>query len=128
MTPFIESRDILGDRDALRSRANRDGCLFVKGLVDKEAILEARRDIAAVLQEEIWIDAGTDPFEAVTSHHAVVSGMDEFKPVYDRVQRIESFHTLAFDAGITRVIEGLLGSEVLLQPSNIARFIFPTEL
>ena len=52
--------------------------------------------------------------------------MDEFKPVYDRVQRIESFHTLAFDAGITQIIESLLGPEVLLQPSNIARFIFPT--
>ncbi len=128
MTPFVESSDIRGDRDALRSRADRDGYLFFRNLVDREAILEARRDIATVLQEEGWIDASTDPFEAITHHHAVVSGMDEFKPVYDRVQRIESFHTLAFDAGITQIIESLLGPEVLLQPSNIARFIFPTLL
>ena len=127
-TGFVESNDIFNDAKELRQRADRDGYLFFKGIVNKEAALSARRDIATVLQEEGWIDEGTDPLQAITHHEAVVSGMDEFKAVYDRVQRIESFHTLAFDPSILKVIESLLGQEVLLQPSNIARFIFPSLL
>ncbi len=128
MNPFVDSSDIRDDGEVLRQRADRDGYLFLRGLVDKEAILQARRDIAAVLQEVGWIDAGTDPDEAITNHPPHVSGEPEFSPVYDKVQVLESFHTLAHNAEIQRVVGQLLGDDVLLQPSNIARFIFPTNL
>lgn len=128
MTPFVESNDIREDREALRRRADRDGYLFLKEVVDREAILAARRDIAATLQEVGWIDAGTDPFNAITSHPALVSGMEDFKPVYDAVQKLESFHALAHDPTLFHIVEALIGLDVLLQPSNIARFIFPTNL
>ncbi len=128
MTPFVDSSKLRGDAEAIRRRADRDGYLYLRGIVDEEAVLEARRDIAGVLQEVGWIDAGTDPDEAITSHPPHVSGEPEFSPVYDRVQLLESFHTLAHDEAILEVIEHLLGDDVLLQPSNIARFIFPTNL
>lgn len=128
MKPFVESSDIANDGDALRRRADGDGYLFLRNWVDKEAVLAARRDIAAVLQDAGWIDAGTDADEAVTSHPPHVSGETEFSPVYDRVQMLESFHTLAHDEAILEVTGHLLGYDVLLQPSNIARFIFPTNL
>ncbi len=128
MKPFVDSTDIKNDEEGLRRRAARDGYLFIRDFVDKGAVLEARQDIAGVLQDVGWIDAGTDPLEALTSHPPHVSGEPEFSPVYDKVQRLESFHTLAHDATILRVIGHLLGDDVLLQPSNIARFIFPTNL
>lgn len=128
MRPFVESNDLSNDGEALRRRADRDGYLFLRNWVDKGSVLAARRDIAAVLQEAGWIDAGTDPDEAVTSHPPHVSGEPAFSPVYDRVQMLESFHTLAHDGAIMEVTGQLLGDEVLLQPSNIARFIFPTNL
>ena len=128
MTPFVESNDILADDDGLRSRADRDGYLFLRDFVDGEPILKARRDIAATLQEVGWIDAGTDPSAAKTSQPACIAGTDEHKPVYDRVQKLESFHTLAHNDALFRITRALLGPDVLLQPSNIARFIFPTSL
>ncbi len=128
MNPFVDSTDVKNDAESLRSRAERDGYLFIRDFVDKGAVLEARRDIAGVLQDVGWINAGTDPLEAITSHPPHVSGEPEFSPVYDRVQLLESFHTLAHDAAILRVVGHLLGDDVLLQPSNIARFIFPTNL
>ena len=128
MNPFVDSSDISKDGAALRSRAERDGYLFLRNWVDGESVLAARRDIAAVLQDVGWIDAGTDPGETVTSHAPHVSGEPEFSPVYDRVQLLESFHTLAHDEAIMEVVGHLLGGDVLLQPSNIARFIFPTNL
>ena len=39
---------------------------------------------------------------------------------------LESFHTLAHDRALWGLMEVLLGSDVLLQPSNIARMIFPS--
>jgi ectoine hydroxylase-related dioxygenase (phytanoyl-CoA dioxygenase family) len=101
---------------------------FCETSVDKQAVLEARRDITAVLHEVGWIDAGSDPDQAITSHPPHVSGEPEFSPVYDKVQMLESFHTLAHNEAILEVIGHLLGDDVLLQPSNIARFIFPTNL
>jgi len=128
MTPFLESNDILADDDALRSRADRDGYLFLRNLVDGEPILKARRAIASTLQEAGWIDAGSDPSEAKTCHLARIAGTDEHKPVYDRVQKLESFHSLAHNHALFRIARVLLGPDVLLQPSNIARFIFPNSL
>ena len=126
MIPFVESNDIRENTEALRRRADRDGYIFLRDVVDNEAILETRRDITAILQDAGWIDEGADPAEAITSHPALVSGMEAFSPVYDRVLRLESFHTLAHDTAIFDLMERLLGSDVLLQPSNIARFIFPS--
>ncbi|MDP6699962.1 MAG: phytanoyl-CoA dioxygenase family protein [Candidatus Latescibacteria bacterium] len=128
MAPFVESNDIPADDDASRSRADRDGYLFLRDFVDREPILEAQRDIAATLQDVGWIDAGTDPCAAKTSHPARIAGTDEHKPVYDRVQKLESRHTLAHNDALFRIARALLGPDVLLQPSNIARFIFPTGL
>ncbi len=128
MKPFVESNGLSNDGEALRRRADRDGYLFLRNWVDKEAVLAARRDIAGVLQDAGWIDGGMEPEEAMTSHPPHVSGEPEFSPVYDRVQRIESFHTLAHDEKIMAVTGHLLGDDVLLQPSNIARFVFPTNL
>ena len=39
---------------------------------------------------------------------------------------LESFHTLAHDQAVWGLMEVLLGPDVLLQPSNIARMIFPS--
>ena len=128
MTPFVESNDIQNDTNALRHRAERDGYLFMRAFVDVEAILKTRRDITTTLQKAGWINAGTDPLEAITSHPACISGQEEFKPVYDIVQRLESFHTLAHATPLWNIVERLLKEEVLLQPSNIARFIFPSKL
>ncbi len=128
MTPFIETNDILADDDALRSRADREGYLFLRRLVDREPILKVRRDIASTLQDAGWIDAGRDPSEANTCHPARIAGTDEHKPVYDRVQKLKSFHSLAHNYALFRIARVLLCPDVLLHPSNIARFIFPNSL
>ncbi len=128
MAPFVESSDIRDDGAALRRRADRDGYLFLRDFADKAAILEARRDMAAILAGVGWTDAGTDPDEAITSHPAVLAGTPDFTPVYDTIQCLESFHSLAHDAAILDLLAEILGPDVLLQPSNIARVIFPSGL
>ena len=42
--PFTVSNDILSDGEALRARVEREGYLFLRGLIDTEAILATRRE------------------------------------------------------------------------------------
>jgi ectoine hydroxylase-related dioxygenase (phytanoyl-CoA dioxygenase family) len=126
--PFVESNEIINDSAALRCRADRDGYLFLRDVVDGKSILETRRDITAILQGVGWIQEGTDSFEAITTHPAILSGMEEFKPVYDEILKLESFQSLAHANIFFTLAEALLGPDVLLQPSNILRIIFPSDL
>lgn len=126
MQPFVESHDILDDGDALRHRAERDGYLFFRGLVDGTAVLETRRDMVAILRDAGWLDAGTDPMAARSTQPARIAGTPEFIPIYDAIQHLESFHSLAHDPNLLNVMETLLGADRMLQPSNIARVIFPS--
>ncbi len=128
MKPFVVSNDIRDDSAALRQRADRDGYLFLQDLANKEAILEARRDIASILNGVGWLEVGTDPGEAITRHPAVLAGTPDFTPVYDTIQCLESFHSLAHDTAIWSLLQRLLGPDMVLQPSNIARVIFPSGL
>lgn len=44
---------------------------------------------------------------------------------YAAIQRLESFHRLAFSPGLLRLLEGLLGSPVVVHPAKIVRVIWP---
>ncbi|MEM7533295.1 MAG: phytanoyl-CoA dioxygenase family protein [Chloroflexota bacterium] len=125
MKPFIESNDIQHNTEALRQRAKRDGYLFFRDFVNKESVLETRRDITAIIRDVGWIDEGTDPMDGITTHPVRLAGTPEFTPVYDTILKLESFNTLAHDPAIYDCLERILGPDVLLQPSNIARVIFP---
>lgn len=128
MNPFIESNSIIDDGIALQERANRDGYLFFRDVINRDSISEVRRDITEILQRFSWIQEGTDPLEAITTHTAVLEYTEEFEPVYDEIMKLESFHSLAHNSAIFNLAETLLGMDVLLHPSNIARIIFPSGL
>ena len=128
MRPFVESNDIRDDSAELRRRAASDGYLFFREFADAESILQTRRDITAILEGVGWLDKGTDPFEALTTQRARLNGTEEFDPVYDLMQRLESFHTLGHDGAITDLLERLFGQQPMLQPSCNIRVIFPSRL
>jgi len=123
VNPFTESHNT--DPDSLVSNADRDGYLFVRNLLNVDAILSLRRDIATILQDVGWLKPESDPSEAITSRAPAIAGTPEFTPIYDTIQKLESFHTLAHDSKLLDVLTALLGPDRLLQPSNIARVIFP---
>ena len=125
---LIKSNNIQYDAFALRNQAEQNGYLFFSDLVDPNMIMEVRREITSILQEVGWIDVNTDPLLAITSHEARLTGSPEFSQVYDMIQCLESFHSLAHHISLLQITERLLQSDVLLQPSNIARVIFPSQL
>ena len=64
------------------------------------------------------------PWDAISTVDAKLMGTPEFSPIYDTIQRLESFHTMAHDKEILGVAESLLGEPAMPQPSTIARVMF----
>ena len=128
LSPFVESGDLFDSPDQLRTRAAESGYLFFRDIVDNESILRLRRDITRIVEKAGWLDDGTDPFDAISTQEAKLASTSEFTPIYDAIQRLESFHTMAHDPGVIGVASSLLGEPAMPHPSAIARIIFPTRL
>jgi ectoine hydroxylase-related dioxygenase (phytanoyl-CoA dioxygenase family) len=124
--PFLESNDALEDPDELRARMQRDGYLFIRGLIDTAAIREVRRGILTLCRDAGWLAEGSELIEGIAAPgERHVEPEPDYMVVYDRVMRLESFHALAHDPAMLAMYCDLLGEEVLVHPRDIARIIFP---
>ena len=122
--PFLESKDLLAAPDQLRERAQHDGYLFVHDVVNHDSVLRLRRDVTNILQNAGWLDDDTDPMDAISTIDAKVMGTPEFNPIYDTIQRLESFHTMAHNKELLEIAESLLGEPGMPQPGTRARVMF----
>ena len=124
-TPFTESNDLLDRPSDLRTQALENGYLFIRALVPDRSILRLRRDIAAILDGAGWLDDGTDPLDAISTQEAKLNRTPEYIPIYDAIQKLESFQTMAHEPALLKVAEALLGERGMPQPSTIVRVMFP---
>jgi Phytanoyl-CoA dioxygenase (PhyH) len=65
---FGELRDsgyLAGDGEALRTRLQEDGYLYLRGYLRREEVLAARREIVGRLNAEGLLEPGTDPMAAL---------------------------------------------------------------
>lgn len=60
-----DANDVLGDTAALRARLERDGFLFLRGLIDRDAVAEARRTIMQHMAEQEALVPGEPVLEGV---------------------------------------------------------------
>jgi len=129
MREFDLANALLSDPAALRQRAREDGCLFFRGLVDPGSIRTVRREILELCAEAGWLDDAS-PVEAGVARAGVahVEPSAEFMVVYNRLQRLESFHALAHDEALLAMFGALFDGPVLPHARNIARIIFPRNL
>ena len=74
---LTSSRDILANAEALRARMKADGYLYLPGLVDREEVLEARREIAARLEAGGHLDPSFPAMDAVAREGASISFLPE---------------------------------------------------
>jgi ectoine hydroxylase-related dioxygenase (phytanoyl-CoA dioxygenase family) len=123
--PFVESNDLLDDPEALRTRAQANGYLFFRGLVDADTVLRVRRDFLEVCDRHGWIKKGTNLMDGVRNGGPYMEGQEAYWPVLDDFQRLESFHTFAHYPAIIDVCDKLFGEPTLVHPRNIGRIMFP---
>ena len=59
------SNDILGDPSELRRRFDEEGYVFIKGVFDRNDMLNLRREMMTTIQQGGWLAAETDPLEGI---------------------------------------------------------------
>ena len=125
--PYLDSTPLLNDPEALRARADEDGYLYFKRLLDPKAVLNVRRQILEVARKHGWVDESAPLMDGVAKKGVcfVESIHEEWKPYYCEVQRIRDFHALAVSPSILDMYEKLFNEPVVPHSRNIARTIFP---
>jgi ectoine hydroxylase-related dioxygenase (phytanoyl-CoA dioxygenase family) len=122
---FTDSTPLLGDDAALAARFGEDGYLYLRGVVDREPLVELRREITSICARHGWLRPDRDPMEAVPRVEPRVESEDPFFEVYDDVQRLQAFHAMSHEPSVRRIMEPLLGRDLFPHPLGIARLSFP---
>jgi hypothetical protein len=122
---FEDSSSLLDDPAELRARFDRDGYLLLRGAVDRDLLVGARRAITTVLDAHGWLDPACDPMAAMPQTGPFVEGEPRFLEAYDDVQRLEAFHAVPHHPSVRRYMAALLGPTAFPHPLSIARLIFP---
>ena len=132
--PMVDSTPLLGDAEALRRRAEEDGLLFFKGLLDRETVLGLRRLMIDVLARRGLVDPGGGPCRERVIHEAVdaqpkAEVIEQCMTVslYNELQALEAFHALPHSPPLLELFATLFGERPLPHPRNIARVIMPGE-
>ena len=94
--PLLDSSDLAEDFAALRARMREDGYLYLRGYLDRNEVVAARRVILAGLEREglLLEDSATD--EAIARPGADVM----FRP--DLAQRNAALHKVLYDGAMMR--------------------------
>ena len=127
MEYFTESNHLLSDPPALRQQFNADGYLFFRDTLPQPEVLSLRRQILEFCQEKGWLRKGTDVMDGLTDIEPILEGDKEWRPVYAKIQALESFHRLKMTAQVHTIMEYLFQEPVFALPMTIARVAFPRD-
>ena len=123
--PMRESNDLLGDPGALRARFDEDSYLYFRGVLDCEKIETLRRRMLTTLADQGWVRKKPYLMRGVATAPPAQEGEEDYFRVYDEVQRLEEFHSLAHDETLLDIMRQVLGDGAFPHPLKIARLGFP---
>jgi ectoine hydroxylase-related dioxygenase (phytanoyl-CoA dioxygenase family) len=125
INPFYIANALLCDRDALKNKFREDGYIFLKAIVPPHKLIALKRQITNICFEHGWLKPGSDPMSATAWTSPKVEGEEEYFEVYDKIQKLESFHALPHTEEILAVMRLLLDETAFPHPLSIARLMFP---
>jgi ectoine hydroxylase-related dioxygenase (phytanoyl-CoA dioxygenase family) len=125
----IKARDVhaiaLNSVD-LRAQMNAHGYVVIRGLLSPKDLNPLLGDVTAVLHQSGWLCSESDPIDRMANRDAACCEDDSaFKPVYDQVFSLQSFHRLPHHPVLQQVMKLLVGPHLLIHPKPVARLIFP---
>lgn len=122
-----DSNDVLGDREALEARMEEDGYWLFRGLVDRDRVLEARREILlkyAVIGE---IDAINHPLmEGIYSAESYIDKVN-LLAFTESVRTGQAYERVVLHEALTGLLERYLGGAVRCFDFKWPRLVRPGE-
>ncbi len=124
--PMRVSNDLLGEPTALRQRLAEDGYLYLRRIVDPDKVMALRKQVLLTLADHGWVRRHPFLMKGFCTTRPVQEIDEQYLRVYDDVQRLEAFHTLAHDDDLMAVMRQVLGQSAFPHPLKIARLSFPS--
>ena len=126
MQPFLDSTDVVNDGLELRKRAQRDGYLFISGLLPTDVLENLRMQCLEVARDAGWVKKDTPLEDAIADLDGFcVEPQPEYMGVYFHMYKLQEFQALQHHPNLIRVMEGILGEPVMPHARIIGRTIFP---
>jgi hypothetical protein len=130
---YEDATPLLGDPEALRAKAARDGFLFFRGLLDEQSVLDVRLAALGVLGRHGLRPDGAPPLsgkldlERLNAIPAEELRLDigVTHQQYFELQSLPEFHRLPHHPALLRVYQSLFGEEVFVHPRHIMRAMTP---
>lgn len=130
---FEEASPLLGDPDALRAQAARDGYLFFRGLLDEQSVLDVRLAVLTVLERHDLLRDGApslsgkldiDRLNAIPAEEMRLD-IGVTHQQYFELQSLPQFHRLPHHPALLQVYRDLFGEDVFVHPRHIMRAMTP---
>jgi len=123
--PFFLANDLLNDHNALHNQFEKDGYLFFKSAIPPDALRQVHSDFHDVMarlgvaEQSLssgCMQAACKPFR---------EGESAYFQVHDQLYVVESFHHLAHQPELIRIMKAVLGESAFPHPLAIIRLVFP---
>lgn len=123
---FLDSSNLLGHNEQIHQRAHEQGYLYFRELLPQNDVSLVREDVLRACEQEGWMEQNACINDGISREgFHVIEGQPDFFNVYDKVQKLESFHRLSLHPSIISVFEAIFQEDVLVHPRNICRIFFP---
>jgi len=126
MNAFLDSKDVQDNGPELYERIQRDGYLFISGLLPTKLLEKLRLDFVAIARQAGWVKVDVPMGDAIADLNAFcVEPEPRYMEVYSRMYKLEAFHLLAHHPNIIGLFERMFGGPVMPHPKLGGRSIFP---
>ena len=123
---FLDSTQHRADGPELRTRLDRDGYVFIRGLLPAETVMSVRERLLAKAAAGGWLDPAS-PVEAGIANQAAAckDPEDRYFSVFPHLWMDEELHRLRIHPIVLDLFTRIFGEPALAHPMFVQRNIFP---
>ena len=126
MQPLVDSSKLMNDPLALRERSQRDGYLFLKGVLAKDLVLAIAAELAEIMAAEAWIEPNQPLAQAKANlEKFCVEPQPAFMQVFYQQLSLKSMHALRMHNNILAIFAALFDETPFPLPHFVMRMAFP---
>jgi Phytanoyl-CoA dioxygenase (PhyH) len=126
MQPFTNSSHLIPDGAALAARMQRDGYLFLPGLLPRDDVTAVQRQVGEIARDAGWLRRDQPVDAAIAEPSGFCVDPDPtYLTTLRRINRLEDYHALKHHPVLIDLFERMLGGPILPHPRVLMRNIFP---
>ena len=110
MQPFLDSTDVVNDELEIRKRAQRDGYLFIRGLIPTDVLENLRMQCLEIARDAGWVKKDSPLKDAIADLDGFcVEPQPDYMGVYLHMYKLQEFQALQHHPNLIGVMERNIG-------------------